>query len=153
MKCVLVWYRRKDFADIINRIQSFFDVEKDSVASQRDKLKAMLHRTAIAFKVFLCLIILNVLLFTIRPFISSKKDLTFAVWLPNDQLYYYMFILQLFSSAFNAMFVVGFDIMFLSLCVHVCVQFNILQEKFKKLKRNDMEKIPALVRKHDFLNK
>ncbi|XP_076223467.1 odorant receptor 46a-like isoform X2 [Nomia melanderi] len=82
------------------------------------------------------------------------KKLAYNAWLPfnySGKLYYVAYIHQLAALTGASVLNVGCDVIFCGLCVHVCSQLEILQNRLKELPSQDRPDVGTIVRFHEYL--
>lgn len=104
-------------------------------------------------KIFIAMSIVNCVSIALRPWTSSTREIALECWIPNKYFINFemIYTIQIIFLAYIIFLIVGFDMLFATLCAHVIIQFQLLNEKIKLVDLKDGIDVKKCIKQHEFL--
>lgn len=140
-KSITIWLNRSEITNLMRKLEKMFPTRKEDQIKLN--LRKYLADSNTLFILFSSAMILVISIFNFSSFfVSSKvfiieghfpKELPYLIWYPFDpyqevffEIIYLIHVWAGFTAAFG---ILGPDIMFCSIVIQICLQFDILSEK------------------------
>lgn len=166
-KLLAIYNRRNTFQSLVNELDELFP--KTNLQQKDMNVNEYVKHTNLLLKTFTFFYFLTSISFTVSPFIETYSNyfrfhiwnpkLPYHVWVPYDKytrgVYELNYIVQAYLIIIVIVATLAVDILFCSLCSHICFQFEKLQKDIVNVISCDNEitvKVHKIVEMHEKLH-
>lgn len=151
---------QKKFALILSNLQAFWPKEEaeGELVLEFNSIYNLVKEILFVIQVLFSFAIVS---YFIGPFVATTRKYPITFYQPFDLLsspqYEIFYLLFFVTNSLMVLFLIGFNMIFIILTMHIVCELKLLKDKFSKIKNIENEEaihqLSILVNRHDFVLK